>query len=126
MEKELESLLEEEGFACVRSPASGKGGKKADGTEREQPDVIAGNGDVFYAFECKSSSDDVIYIKQEEIDDLKYFSMCFGAESKVGIRFNYCDWGFFDPEDMHRTNSGNYRIKKENINKGERISDITC
>lgn len=119
-------------FAVMRAPASGAG------TERELPDVLAGNGDDFYAIEAKSSGKEVIYIDGEEVDDLLYFAHCFGAKARIGVRFDiehgdpaYGDddnpgWYFFHPSDLHQTDGGNYRIKKEKaIAEGKDFLEFT-
>ncbi|WP_435155543.1 Holliday junction resolvase Hjc [Haladaptatus sp. DFWS20] len=107
LERELVNKLDEEGFAVMRAPASGGA------TQRELPDVLAGNGDVFYAIEAKSSSGDPIYLSGEEVEALVYFSQNFGAKPKIGVRFDREDWYFFHPADVHQTDGGNYRVKKE-------------
>lgn len=124
-EHELIEELEKREYACTRSAGSGKGGKKADGEEREQPDVLAGNGDNFYAFESKSSTrDNHIYIDEDEIEDLKYFSTNFGAKPRIGARFDYNDFAFFKPSELHQTESGNYRVKLEDVEDAETIKDL--
>ena len=107
LERELVNLLDEAGFAVMRAPASGSA------TERELPDVLAGNGDAFYAIEAKGSSGRPIYLDGEEIEALIYFSRNFGAKARVGVRFDREDWYFFHPGDLHVTDGGNYRVKKE-------------
>ena len=107
MERELVNKLDEAGFAVMRAPASGSA------TERELPDVLAGNGDVFYAIEAKSSSGRPIYLDGEEIEALLYFSQNFGSKARVAVRFDREDWYFFHPADLHTTDGGNYRVKKE-------------
>lgn len=106
-ERELVNILYEKGFAVMRAPASGAA------TEREMPDVLAGNSEDFYAIEAKSSGSDVIYIDEEEVDGLKHFAENFGAEEKIGVRFDREDWYFFNPSNLYQTKGGNYRIKKE-------------
>ena len=106
-ERELVNELDEAGFAVMRAPASGSA------TERELPDVLAGNGEVFYAIEAKSSAGDPIYLDGAEIDALLFFSRNFGAKPRVGVRFDREDWYFFHPGDLHVTDGGNYRVKKE-------------
>ncbi len=106
-ERELVNRLDEAGFAVMRAPASGSA------TERELPDVLAGDGDVFYAIEAKSSAGDPIYLTGEEVEALVYFSQNFGAKPKIGVRFDREDWYFFHPADVHQTDGGNYRVKKE-------------
>lgn len=106
-ERELVNLLDEAGFAVMRAPASGSA------TDRELPDVLAGNGDVFYAVEAKSSAGDPIYLSGEEVEALVYFAENFGAKPKIGVRFDREDWYFFAPDDLYQTDGGNYRVKKE-------------
>ncbi len=106
-ERELVNRLDDAGFAVMRAPASGAA------TERELPDVLAGNGDEFYAIEAKSSQGDPIYLTGEEVAALVYFSQNFGAKPRIAIRFDREDWYFFHPGDCYRTDSGNYRVKKE-------------
>jgi Holliday junction resolvase len=106
-ERELVNELDESGFAVMRAPASGSA------TERELPDVLAGNGEDFYAIEAKSSAGDPIYLTGEEVEALVYFSQNFGAKPRVGVRFDREDWYFFHPGDLYKTDGGNYRVKKE-------------
>jgi Holliday junction resolvase len=106
-ERELVNELDGAGFAVMRAPASGSA------TERELPDVLAGDGEMFYAIEAKSSSGDPIYLTGEEIEALVYFSRNFGAKPRVAARFDREDWYFFHPGDLYTTDGGNYRVKKE-------------
>ena len=106
-ERELVNALDEAGFAVMRAPASGSA------TDRELPDVLAGNGDVFYAIEAKSSSGDPIYLTGEEVEALVYFARNFGAKPRIGVRFDREDWFFFHPGDLYTTDAGSYRVKKE-------------
>ena len=118
-ERELVNRLDEAGFAVMRAPASGSA------TERELPDVLAGDGDVFYAIEAKSSSGDPIYLTGEEVEALVYFSQNFGAKPKIAVRFDREDWYFFHPADVHQTDGGNYRVKKEKaLEDGEPMADL--
>ncbi len=106
-ERELVNLLDEAGFAVMRAPASGSA------TERDLPDVLAGDGDRFFAVEAKSSADDVIYLSGEEVESLVYFARNFGAKARIGVRFDQEDWYFFHPSDLYTTDGGNYRVKRE-------------
>jgi Holliday junction resolvase len=118
-ERELVNRLDESGFAVMRAPASGAA------TERELPDVLAGDGDVFYAVEAKSSSGDPIYLTGEEVEALVYFSRNFGAKPRIGVRFDREDWYFFHPSDLHVTDGGNYRVKKETaLREGAGMDDL--
>jgi len=106
-ERELVNALDGAGFAVMRAPASGSA------TERELPDVLAGDGEVFYAIEAKSSAGAPIYLDGEEVEALLFFAQNFGAKPRIGVRFDQEDWYFFHPGDLHVTDGGNYRVKKE-------------
>jgi Holliday junction resolvase len=106
-ERELVNELDEAGFAVMRAPASGAA------TDRELPDVLAGDGETFYAIEAKSSAGDPIYLTGEEVEALVYFSRNFGAKPRIAVRFDREDWYFFHPGDLYTTDGGNYRVKKE-------------
>ncbi len=106
-ERELVNKLDEAGLAVMRAPASGSA------TDRELPDVLAGDGDRFYAIEAKSSAGDPIYLAGEEVYALVYFSQNFGAKPRIGVRFDREDWYFFHPDELYQTDGGNYRVKKK-------------
>lgn len=91
----------------------------------ELPDVLAGNGDDFYAIKAKSSNGDPIYRDATEIEGLKYFAEKFGASPRTGIRFDEEAWTFFHPTDLYVTDGGNYRVKKSTaIAHGEDILEL--
>lgn len=114
-ERELVNKLDESGYAVMRAPASGSA------TERELPDVLAGDDGEFYAIEAKSSSGDPIYLDGEEVDALLFFARNFGAEPRIGVRFDREGWCFFHPGDLYTTDGGNYRVKKEDLAGGEAL-----
>jgi Holliday junction resolvase len=121
-ERELVNELDAAGFAVMRAPASGSA------TARELPDVLAGNGDEFYAIEAKSSAGDPIYLTGEEIYALVHvFAKNFGATPRIAVRFDREDWYFFHPDAVHKTDGGNYRVKKElALAEGETIDDLAA
>jgi Holliday junction resolvase len=106
-ERELVNALDEAGFAVMRAPASGAA------TERELPDVLAGDGETFYAIEAKSSAGDPIYLTGEEVEALLFFARNFGAKARIAVRFDREDWYFFHPGELYTTDAGSYRVKKE-------------
>ena len=119
-ERELVNLLDEHGFAVMRAPSSGSA------TERELPDVLAGDGETFYAIEAKSSSGRPVYLDGEEVEALVYFARNFGAKPRVGVRFDREDWYFFHPADLHVTDGGNYRVKKGTaLAEGTDLAELT-
>ncbi|MEZ3115881.1 Holliday junction resolvase Hjc [Halobaculum sp. MBLA0147] len=118
-ERELVNRLDEAGFAVMRAPASGSA------TDRELPDVLAGDGERFYAVEAKASGGDPIYLDAEEVEALIYFAQNFGAKARIGARFDREDWAFFHPADLHTTDSGNKRVKKERaLSDGEDVAAL--
>ncbi|MEF8819518.1 MAG: Holliday junction resolvase Hjc [Haloferacaceae archaeon] len=119
-ERELVNLLDEAGFAVMRAPASGSA------TERDLPDVLAGNGERFFAIEAKSSSGDPIYLDGGEVESLLFFSRNFGAKARVAVRFDREDWYFFHPGDLYTTDGGNYRVKLETaLRDGADLAELT-
>ena len=119
-ERELVNALDEAGFAVMRAPASGSA------TARELPDVLAGDGEDFYAIEAKSSAGDPIYLDGEEVEALVYFAKNFGAKPRIGVRFDREDWYFFHPSELHVTDGGNYRVKAETaIADGTDFAELT-
>lgn len=116
-ERELLEEFYEEGYVGFRAPSSGST------TDRELPDVIVGNSGKTISIEAKGSGGETKYISKKEVEDLIYFADQFGSEYYIAVRFDYCDWVFMGEEEMHETEKS-YRIKKENIDKGERISEI--
>jgi len=117
-ERELVNALDAAGFAVMRAPASGSA------TQRELPDVLAGNGTVFYAVEAKASAGDPIYLTSEEVEALGYFADSFGAKPRIGVRFDREDWAFFHPAET-LTENGAYRVKHDRaVEEGERIADL--
>lgn len=106
-ERELVNQLDAAGFAVMRAPASGSA------TDRDLPDVLAGDDGRFYAIEAKSSSGQPIYLSGEEVEALIFFAQNFGANARIAVRFDREDWYFFHPGDLYVTDGGNYRVKKE-------------
>jgi Holliday junction resolvase len=118
-ERELVTRLAEAGFAPMRAPASGSA------TGRELPDVLCGNGAYGYAIEAKASAGDPIYVDGEEVADLRYFAEMLGLAPRIGVRFDREPWWFLRPEDCHRTDGGNYRVKRsEARERGRRLDDL--
>lgn len=117
-ERELISLFGENGFVGLRAPSSGST------TERELPDILVGDSSSVFAIEAKRCGGDYKYIDEYEVEDLYYFAGQFGAEAYIAFRFDYDDWYFFTKEELHRTDGGRYRIKKENVDEGRTLQEI--
>jgi len=117
-ERELIDELEKRDYVGLRAPSSGST------TDRELPDVLVGKSSRALAFEVKTSSGDVKYIDKEEVYDLQKFAEAFGCRCYIAMRFDHCDWYFFIAGDMHETRKS-YRVRKENIDCGKTIEEIT-
>jgi len=118
-ERELVDMFWEAGFGVVRAPASGSA------TDRALPDLIAGNDDRYVAVEAKASGGDTVYVDGDEVTQLIEFADRFGARARVGVRFDREDWYFFHPGDLHVTDGGNYRVKKEvALRDGEDFEEV--
>lgn len=119
-ERELCEMFAEEDWAVMRAPASGAA------TERELPDIFAGaKGRPLFAIEAKASKRDAyIYIDEREVEELDWFARCFDALPRIGARYNYHDWAFFHPDDLHRTPQGNYRVTEADLENGEAFGDL--
>ena len=122
VERSLVKWLYRHGWAVIRAPASGGA------TQRELPDVLAGNGERVLAVEVKSSRSDAVYLSSDEVEALERFALSFGALPVVAVRFTVKPgdpaYGesrpgfYFLPTDMlYETDSGNYRIKKATAHK---------
>jgi len=83
-EWELKGMLEREGFAVVRSAGS------------HGVDLIAGRRGEIYAFECKSTSKESLYISRDNILKLLIFSERFGARPYIAVKIKR-DVLFVDP-----------------------------
>ena len=114
LERELTNELDSLGFAVIRVPSSGSA------TQRDLPDVIAGNGTDTYAIEVKASKAQPIYLDGGEVDSLEHFAERFGAKPLIGARFNREPWRFYEPNECHVTDGGMYRVKKELANSAGR------
>jgi Holliday junction resolvase len=106
-ERQLVNLFWEHDFAAIRIPASGAGGKNY-----PKPDLIAGNGQKYYAFELKTSNSERIYLYNSEIQELSSFSEKFGCVPYIAVKFpqKSREWKFFKITDLQRTHSGNYKV----------------
>lgn len=115
-ERWLVKYLEQHGYASTRIPASGGA------TKSDRPDVLAGNGIKCYAFEVKSSKKDYIYIREEQIEELKRFSYKFGAKPLVCVKFTREPYVILKLNQLKRTAKGNYKINRSDINDGVELN----
>ena len=106
-ERQLVNLFWAHDFAAIRVPASGAGSKSY-----PKPDIIAGNGVKYYAFELKTSTSEKIYLRDDEIQELSDFSEKFGCIPLVAVKFTKRsrEWKFFLIDHLKKTTGGNYKI----------------
>ncbi|MBN2459362.1 Holliday junction resolvase [Candidatus Woesearchaeota archaeon] len=95
-ERELIHLFWANGFAAMRAAGSGS-------AQHPSPDIIAGNGKVFFAIECKASADPVKYIEKDQVNQLDLFANSFGARAFVALRFDNEKWYFMHLTDLKIT-----------------------
>lgn len=88
-ERELMMILSSKGFAVARIAGSGK-------ARIEEPDLIAGNGKIVLAIECKYSGTQYKTVNKEQVNDLVKFSKSFGAKAMLAFRFTRCPWKFME------------------------------
>jgi len=102
-ERELLHLFQNANFACFRAAGSGS-------MRYPCPDLIAGNNIRKLAIEVKNSGTGYQHLTKREIDELRIFSVMFGAEPWIAVKFK--DWFFLTLEDINQTSS-NYSITQE-------------
>ena len=102
-ERELFDMLWEKSWAVVRSAGSGS-------TQKPSPDLIASNGKRTVAIECKAIKASRKYFPKEEVSQLTEFSMGFGAEPWIGMRFDKLGWFFIHIDDIPESKGDSYTI----------------
>jgi len=127
-ERELSNWLEDEAeWYAQRTGSSGSA------TDRARPDVIAARREeieveekfnntavVSYTamIEVKATTDGIVHLDGGEIEDLTEAARRAGAGAWVVVRpsFNSHDqWHVFAPDELHKTPSGNYSIRKTDL-----------
>ncbi|PAV07648.1 hypothetical protein ASJ82_08200 [Methanosphaera cuniculi] len=71
----------------------------------------------------KSSKNDHIYIRSEQVEELVHFSHGFGATPIVVAKFTWKPYKVFDIIELETTDSGTYAIHKKNIDKQFNLND---
>ena len=116
-ERELVQRFWDAGFGVMRAPTSGGA------TSRALPDIVAGNGKVYYAIEVKMKKELPIYIREEQVEEIKEFSRRFGAKAFIAVKLPYKEWRFV-PVELLSKNGKNYRVSEEEYLKGLRLEDL--
>jgi len=131
-ERNLVNLLDGAGFAVMRSPASGSG------TQRAQPDVLAGDGSNLYACEAKRFSDSRTYLSQSEVRALKEFAENMGAQPVIAGRPDVAPddrawgnddvepWFFIHPSKLRKTEVLSSVLSKKKLQEdGHRVHELS-
>ena len=116
-ERDLISELWKEGFAAVRVAGSGI-------STYPCPDIVAGNGEIFIAIEVKMRKSLPLYLSDDEIRQLKDFSIFFGAKPYIALKLPRKKWRFFTIEMLEKTEK-NYKIDEMVYGLGLQLEEIT-
>ena len=117
-ERELQHMLVEHGWMPLRAAGSGSATLPA-------VDLIAGNGKISLAIECKSISGNKHYFDDEEIEQIEVFSKRFGAEPLIGVRFDNIGWYFIELKDLVKGSGKNHFVSLESVQeKGFRFEEL--
>lgn len=123
-ERDLVRLLDDLGYAVMRSPASGAA------TKRNQPDLLVGrahkirfrSGRLYsdaMALELKSGKQTTLYVDSAEVEALESFASDFGATPYLVARSTRrdIDQGFYfiPPENARMTDGGNYGLPMDSL-----------
>ena len=101
-ERSVKSKLEEDGWIAIRSAGSKK------------PDLIAAKDGKIIVIECKATKNNIVYLEEEEVENLKKTAEHFNAEGMYAVKYaKNKNWFIVDFETLEKTNKG-YRIKLNN------------
>ena len=109
--------LWELGFACMRAPASGAKVRKS-----IQPDLIAIRNDKVFVMEVKTRRNSrVVYIEREQVEKVREWARRAGSNSRAFIAVYFdrsLGWRFVPLEKLTVTEGGNYRVTREDAERG--------
>ena len=117
-ERELLKIFVDHGFRSLRVAGSG--------VNDDSPcDLIAGkiNGKK-YAVECKTCKSKKRYIEKQQIEDFLEFSLAFGLEPIIAIKFNRQGWLFLKPEELENTGACLAVSLNHALEKGKRFGQF--
>ncbi len=117
-ERELLKIFVEGGFRSLRVAGSG--------VNDDSPcDLLAGkiNGKK-YAIECKTCKDKKRYIDKKQIEDFLVFSLAFGLEPMIAVKFNRQGWLFLKPEELEDTGKCLAISLNDALQKGKRFGQV--
>lgn len=110
-ERKLVRELYKEGFVGGRIAGSGGG------TKEPKPDIIIGRNGKHFAIELKTSGQDIIHIREEQLDGLVVFAKLFGATPLLCVKFSRLPFVFMSIESVdHNGGQSYYVTRREAIN----------
>ena len=115
-ERQLIHRLWDNGFAAVRSAGSGA-------MIYPSPDIVAGNGKKFLAFEVKMRNKLPLYLTEQEVKDLVMFSNLFGAEPYIALKLPKEDWVFVNVQQLKKTEKG-YKVDEEVLSQAYDLDEV--
>jgi len=117
-ERQLVKAFWDAGFAVIRAPASGGA------TSRPIPDIVAGNGKYYYAIEVKTRRKLPVYIREDQINEVKEFSRRFGARAFVAVKLPYKCWRMIAVERLSKSGRNSYKIGEEEFLNGLELESL--
>jgi len=109
-ERELARKLWEEGFACIRGPASGAKAKRL-----VQPDLVAARNGYVFVIEVKTRRKGrAIYLEKEQVEKLVEWARRAGPKAMPLVAVyvsKELGWRFVPVEKLVKTDSGNFKIE---------------
>lgn len=119
-ERELVRKLWDEGFACIRAPASGSKVKHS-----VQPDIVAARNGIVLVMEVKTRRDaKSVYIEKEQVDKVAEWAKRAGPNAipLVAVYLGKgLGWRFATLDKLEATERGNYRLS---LNEASRLPDV--
>jgi len=103
-ERSVMNIFDTYGYASIRTLGSGGG------TKKPKPDIITSNGTNTYAIEVKQRNSNVLYISWSQINELKRFSITFGATPLIVYKFGRRPFKVIEANSIQKNNSKNYKI----------------
>ena len=98
-ERELLHLFFDNGWSAARVAGSGS-------VPEPSCDLLAGNGVLMAAIECKACKTKKKYLRTQQIDEFKGFAKTFGLSALIAIKFDRNGWWFISPDDLDKTKTG--------------------
>lgn len=96
-ERELIHMFWNSEWSACRIAGSGS-------SKYPSPDIVAGNNTRKLAIESKVTKGSVKYLTKKEIAELQLFSVKFGAEPWIAVKFKGNPWFFLSLEDLQESN----------------------